>query len=324
MVDKLIVREARVSLHVDELALEGHLAIPDEAHALVIFAHGSGSSRHSPRNRFVARRLNEGHLATLLFDLLSEEEDAVDQVTRHLRFDIGLLARRLISAVDFAAGRAETAGMNIGLFGASTGAAAALITAAERTEYVRAVVSRGGRPDLAWESLSDVIAPTLFIVGEMDREVIKLNQLAYEHLNAEKRLHIITGATHLFEEPGTLDAVADQATSWFVQYLERNHVTLEPEINASEPDARRKMDLPNKREILQAIIDEEPEPWIIMKPSRQDPTDPEPLCIFENPAEQIQAAAEIPLVWFQNHELERIKQTVKQNLEKAQVKSRPI
>ena len=238
MATKLTIREVRVNLRVDELTLEGHLAIPEDPHGIVIFAHGSGSSRHSPRNRFVARRLNEGRLATLLFDLLSEEEHAIDQTTGHLRFDIGLLAGRLTGAVDSVAQRSETASMNIGLFGASTGASAALITAAERINEVAAVVSRGGRPDLAWQSLPQVTAPTLLIVGEMDPTVIELNQRAYEQLKTEKRLDIVRGATHLFEEPGALDAVADLATEWFVRYLKRKDVASEPASNSpKEPDA---------------------------------------------------------------------------------------
>jgi putative phosphoribosyl transferase len=177
------------------------------------------TSRHSPRNRLVAKRLNEARLATLLFDLLTEGEQLADQATGKFRFDILLLARRLADTVDSVARRWETAGMHIGLFGASTGAAAALITAAERTNEVAAVVSRGGRPDLAWESLPQVMAPTLLIVGEIDPEVIELNQGAYEQLKTEKRFDIVPGATHLFEEPGTLDAVAELAIQWFVRYL---------------------------------------------------------------------------------------------------------
>ena len=219
MTNELTIREVRVSLQLDEITLEGHLAIPDVARGVVIFAHGSGSSRHSPRNRFVARRLNEARLATLLFDLLTEEEQARDQATGHFRFDITLLAGRLAEVVDSVTRRGETAGMKIGLFGASTGAAAALITAAERIDEVAAVVSRGGRPDLAHEWLTQVMAPTLLIVGEMDAEVIDLNRWAYERLKTEKRLDLVSGATHLFEEPGTLNAVADLAAQWFAHYL---------------------------------------------------------------------------------------------------------
>ena len=197
--NQLTIRELRVSLQLDDVILEGHLAIPEESHGLVIFAHGSGSSRHSPRNRSVAKRLNETHLATLLFDLLTEEEQARDQTSGQFRFNILLLARRLANAVDSITTRSETAGMKIGLFGASTGAAAALITAAERVNEVAAVVSRGGRPDLAMESLSRVVAPTLLIVGQLDHDapccIIK------------KKLHAKVRRMH-FEEPGTLEAVA--------------------------------------------------------------------------------------------------------------------
>ena len=168
MVDKIKIREMRVGLQLEDATLEGHLAIPENPDGIVIFAHGSGSSRHSPRNRFVAKRLNESHLATLLFDLLTEEEHARDQINRKFRFDIPLLVRRLAGAVDHVSRHQETSSMTIGLFGASTGAAAALVTAAKRVKEVAAVVSRGGRPDLAWESLGQVRAPTLLLVGEMD------------------------------------------------------------------------------------------------------------------------------------------------------------
>jgi putative phosphoribosyl transferase len=216
---QLSIQEVRVALKSDDVSLEGHLAIPTEPRGVVIFAHGSGSSRHSPRNRSVARRFNESHLVTLLFDLLTEAEQARDQASGQFRFDIDLLAGRLAGAVDSLALGRETAGMKIGLFGASTGAAAALITAAERSEQVAAVVSRGGRPDLAWESLSEVKAPTLLIVGELDPVVIELNRRAYEQLKIVKRFHIVPGATHLFEEPGTLNAVASLAAQWFAHHL---------------------------------------------------------------------------------------------------------
>ncbi|MGH7824272.1 MAG: dienelactone hydrolase family protein [Candidatus Binatia bacterium] len=312
-----LIRETRVNLQLDEVTLEGHLVTPEDPRGMVIFAHGSGSSRHSPRNRSVAKRLNEARLATLLFDLLTEGEQVTDQASGRFRFDILLLARRLSDTVDSVIRRWETAGMKIGLFGASTGAAEALITAAERIKEVAAVVSRGGRPDLAWESLPQVMAPTLLIVGEMDPAVIELNQRAYAQLQTEKRLDIVRGATHLFEEPGALDAVADLAAQWFVHHLTPKDVRPAPTIEA---DRRKDMELPNKREMIQAIIDDEPEPWIIMKPSRQDPTDPESLCIFENPAEQTQARAEIPLLWFQNRELGKIKEAVQQGLRHAETK----
>jgi putative phosphoribosyl transferase len=208
------IRETRVDLQLDDVSLEGHLAMPEDPRGIVIFAHGSGSSRHSPRNRAVARRLHEARLATLLFDLLTEGEQAADQASGRFRFDILLLARRLADTVDAVTRRWETADMTIGLFGASTGAAAA-----ERSGEIAAIVSRGGRPDLAAESLAQVSAPTLLIVGEMDRDVIKLNRAVYEQLSTEKRLEIVSGATHLFEEPGALEAVADLAAEWFVRYL---------------------------------------------------------------------------------------------------------
>lgn len=315
MADERTIREMSVNLQLGDIVLEGHLALPEDPHGIVVFAHGSGSSRHSPRNRFVATRLNEGHLATLLFDLLTEEEHARDQVAGQFRFDIRLLADRLVGTVDSLARRPDTAAMNIGLFGASTGAAAALITAAERAENTAAVVSRGGRPDLAWESLPEVQAPTLLIVGQLDHQVIELNRRAHEQLKAEKRLDIVNGATHLFEEPAALEAVADLATRWFVRYLKPQTVS---SVRAGfSPTPAGKNEPANKRQIIQAIIDEEPEPWIVMKPSRQDPTDPQPLCVFENPAEQTRATAEIPLEWFQNRELEKIKETIQQSLRHA-------
>jgi putative phosphoribosyl transferase len=218
-VENQLIREMRANLRLNEVSLESHLAIPENPHGVVVFAHGSGSSRHSARNRSVARRLNENHLATLLFDLLTEEEHIQDQASGHFRFDIPLLAGRLSEVVDVIARYPETAGMPIGIFGASTGAAAALIAAAERIDDVVAVVSRGGRPDLAWQSLAQVAAPTLLIVGEMDHGVIDLNQRAYEQLRSDKRLVIINGATHLFEEPGSLERVADAAAAWFEVYL---------------------------------------------------------------------------------------------------------
>ena len=316
--NQLTIRELRVSLQLDDVTLEGHLAIPEESHGLVIFAHGSGSSGRSPRNQSVAKRLNETHLATLLFDLLTEEEQVKDQTSGQFRFDILLLARRLANAVDAMTTRSETAGMKIGLFGASTGAAAALITAAERVNEVATVVSRGGRPDLASESLAQVTAPTLLIVGQLDHDVIELNQRAYAQLKTEKRLDIVTGATHLFEEPGTLEAVADLATQWFARYLQGKSARSAATIDVpAEPDRSTKSELPNKREIIQAVIDEEEEPWIIMKPSRQDPTDQEAVCVFENPAEQTQAKVEIPVTWFENRELQKIKMAIQQSLRHA-------
>jgi pimeloyl-ACP methyl ester carboxylesterase len=188
---------------------------------VVLFAHGSGSSRHSPRNRFVAAKLREASLATLLIDLLTRDEEAVDDRTAHLRFDIGLLAGRLIAVADWLAHAPETAHLPVGLFGASTGAAAALVAAAERPEGVRAVVSRGGRPDLAGTALGRVQAPTLLIVGGRDVPVIEMNETALAKLgSSEKKLVIVPGATHLFEEPGTLAAVATLAAEWFTSHLQ--------------------------------------------------------------------------------------------------------
>jgi dienelactone hydrolase len=199
--------------------LAGDLTIPRGANAIVLFAHGSGSSRRSPRNQFVARELAAFGLATLLFDLLTPEEEERDRRTGELRFDVLLLAHRLGVASKHVLGQPETEGLRIGYFGASTGAAAALIAAAALPEIVGAIVSRGGRPDLAFGALEHVAAPTLLIVGGEDREVIELNQKALAQLRCEKRLEIIPGATHLFEEPGALEAVARLASIWFRHFL---------------------------------------------------------------------------------------------------------
>ncbi len=198
--------------------LEGDLVVPEGAPGLVLFAHGSGSSRHSPRNRFVARVLNQAGIATFLFDLLTEAEEAQDMVTGHLRFNIALLAQRVVAATQWVEGQPVARGLRIGYFGASTGAAAALVAAAQREE-IAAVVSRGGRPDLAAEALPRVNAPTLLIVGSRDTYVIELNRLAQENLSALNELRLIPGASHLFEEPGTLEQVASAAADWFVRYL---------------------------------------------------------------------------------------------------------
>jgi pimeloyl-ACP methyl ester carboxylesterase len=212
-------RSANVTVRAADAALEGTLALPQHAPGIVVFAHGSGSSRFSPRNQYVSGFLNEGGLGTLLFDLLTAEEHEVDELTRELRFDIELLSRRLIGAVDWLAARAETRDRAVGLFGASTGAAAALIAAAERPERVTAVVSRGGRPDLAIPALGRVRAPTLLIVGGRDGPVIGMNREAAAHLRAEHRIEIVPGATHLFEEPGKLEEVARLAREWFQRHL---------------------------------------------------------------------------------------------------------
>jgi putative phosphoribosyl transferase len=199
--------------------IEGNIAIPADAHGIVLFAHGSGSSRHSPRNRFVAGELQKRGLGTLLIDLLTTDEDAVDVRTRQHRFDIGLLANRLIAVTDWLEQQAGTRGLKLGYFGASTGAAAALVAAAERPDTVAAVVSRGGRPDLAGKALPLVKAPTLLIVGGDDREVISLNREASARMRVENKIVIVPGASHLFEEPGTLEEVARLAGEWFEKYL---------------------------------------------------------------------------------------------------------
>jgi putative phosphoribosyl transferase len=215
-VDERVVRVAA-----GRVALEGNLSLPGAARGVVLFAHGSGSSRHSPRNRHVARLLNEAKLATLLIDLLTPEEEALDLRTAHLRFDIDLLAERLIAATDWLTENPDTRELRVGYFGASTGAGAALVAAAERADIVGAVVSRGGRPDMAGPALSRVRAPTLLIVGGEDFPVIELNQEALAQLRCEKRLVIVPGATHLFEEPGALDEVARLAREWFERHLMR-------------------------------------------------------------------------------------------------------
>ncbi|MBE0598075.1 MAG: dienelactone hydrolase family protein [Desulfuromonadales bacterium] len=199
--------------------LDGNLAIPDGASGLVLFAHGSGSSRFSPRNRMVAGVLREGGLATLLIDLLTAQEEEVDLRTRHLRFDIDLLAQRLVGATDWLKQNPATRNLAIGYFGSSTGAAAALIAAVCRPDSVAAIVSRGGRPDLADKFLPQVQAPTLLIVGGFDDAVLDLNRRAFSLLAAEKEMQIIPGATHLFEERGALEEVARLATEWFLRHL---------------------------------------------------------------------------------------------------------
>lgn len=208
-----------VEIKVNHARLEGMLEIPASALGLVLFAHGSGSSRHSPRNRHVASRLQSAGLATLLFDLLTLDEERADEATGHLRFDIALLATRLRGAAHWAMQDERTAAMRIGYFGSSTGAAAALIAATDEEVDVGAVVSRGGRPDLAGEALRLVHVPTLLIVGGADAPVIPLNEQAYLILPGVKRLEIVPDATHLFEEPGKLDVVADLAAHWFARYL---------------------------------------------------------------------------------------------------------
>ncbi|MEX0704096.1 MAG: alpha/beta family hydrolase [Planctomycetales bacterium] len=208
-----------VAVQTGAVTLGGSLAVPADATGVVLFAHGSGSSRFSRRNRFVAEVLQRHRLATLLFDLLTAEEERIDELTRELRFDIELLAERLTGAVDWIAREEATTGLPIGLFGASTGAAAALIAAASRPTRVQAVVSRGGRPDLAGDALPMVQATTLLIVGGNDEPVIELNEAAAARLAAKHQLVIVPGATHLFEEPGTLEEVARLAAEWFSEHL---------------------------------------------------------------------------------------------------------
>jgi putative phosphoribosyl transferase len=199
--------------------LDGNLTIVDGATALVLFVHGSGSSRHSPRNQFVARTLNNAGLGTLLFDLLTPEEEAIDARTAELRFNIKLLAERLVHATNWAKQQHQTRNLRIGYFGSSTGGGAALVAAAEGPQDVGAVVSRGGRPDLAGEALPKVQAPTLLIVGEDDDIVIELNEQARDRMRCEVKLEIVPGATHLFEEPGALERVAQLASDWFVNHI---------------------------------------------------------------------------------------------------------
>jgi putative phosphoribosyl transferase len=202
--------------------VDGDLAVPERVRGVVLFAHGSGSSRHSPRNRQVAAALQRAGYATLLMDLLTAEEEALDQRTREHRFDIGLLADRLTAAVDWLAERTDTAGLPLALFGASTGAAAALVTAAERADRVRLVISRGGRPDLAGTALGAVRSPTLLVVGGADEEVLRLNQEAAAQMTAPVYLRVVPGATHLFAEPGALADVIDLAVDALDHHLPSN------------------------------------------------------------------------------------------------------
>lgn len=201
------------------VTLEGNLLLPDAARGVVVFAHGSGSSRFSSRNRYVADVLRGAGLGTFLLDLLTREEEAIDERTRHLRFDIGLLAERLVATVEWLRDRPQTALLPIGYFGASTGGGAALVAAAQIPEQIAAVVSRGGRPDLAGPALPHVTAPTLLIVGGDDVPVIGMNREAYDQMQCERKIEIVPGASHLFEEPGTLEQVARLATDWFVRHF---------------------------------------------------------------------------------------------------------
>jgi putative phosphoribosyl transferase len=210
---------SEVQIDTGQAVLPGNVHLPGDANALVLFAHGSGSSRHSPRNQFVARTLNDAGLATLLFDLLTHEEEAIDTQTREVRFNISLLAERLVHATKWAKQQPQTRDLRIGYFGSSTGGAAALVAAVSVPQDVGAVVSRGGRPDLAGEVLPKVQAPTLLVVGANDDIVIELNEQARDKMRCEVNLEIIPGATHLFEEPGTLEKVAKLASDWFVTHL---------------------------------------------------------------------------------------------------------
>lgn len=210
---------SEVKIQAGRAILPGNLLIPDGASGLILFAHGSGSSRHSPRNQFVARTLNETGLATLLFDLLTPEEEAIDMQTREHRFDIHLLAERLVYATKWAKQEDQISNLRIGYFGSSTGGAAALVAAVDVQNEIGAVVSRGGRPDLAGDALPKVQAPTMLIVGGNDDIVIELNEQARDRMRCEVKLEIVPGATHLFEEPGALEKVARLASEWFVKHL---------------------------------------------------------------------------------------------------------
>ena len=219
MSDSAAVPQRSLSVPAAGATVDADLALPDNPRGLVLFAHGSGSSRHSPRNRQVAAALRQAGLGTVLADLLTPQEEEVDLRTRHLRFDVDLLADRLVDITEWLQSHAHTAGLAVGLFGASTGAAAALKAAARHPGAYRAVVSRGGRPDLAGSDLSAVEVPTLLVVGSRDRTVLALNQEALARLGGEKRLEVVAGASHLFEEPGALDEVARLAADWFVGHV---------------------------------------------------------------------------------------------------------
>jgi putative phosphoribosyl transferase len=215
---RIRVEGREVSISAGGVLLKGDLVMPERARGVVLFAHGSGSSRHSPRNQFVAQRLQEAGLATLLMDLLTLREEEEDARTARLRFDMGLLGRRLIAALDWLAEDPRTRTLRVGCFGASSGAGGALVAAAERPEAIGAVVSRGGRPDLAGADLPRVQAATLLLVGSRDEAVVEMNRHAFEQLRCVKELVIVPGASHLFEEPGTLEVVAELAAAWFIRY----------------------------------------------------------------------------------------------------------
>lgn len=216
MAMKKTVTQKQIEVPADTVKLQGILTLPPEARGMILFAHGSGSSHKSPRNQFVSQYLNEAGFGTLLFDLLTLEEEKEDMMTRELRFNIPFLAYRLTHVTHWMESQHQ---LNIGFFGASTGAAAAIVAAAELGQKVNAIVSRGGRPDLAGQSLTRIVSPTLLIVGGEDHGVIELNQRALEMMNCTKKIEIVPGATHLFEEPGTLEEVGRMATHWFEEYL---------------------------------------------------------------------------------------------------------
>jgi putative phosphoribosyl transferase len=215
-----VVKTGDVQIRAGSALLHGELKVPEGAIGIVLFAHGSGSSRHSPRNQYVAGVIRDAGVGTLLFDLLTPQEEAIDNYTREFRFDINLLARRLVAATKWLAGEDDTSHLHPGYFGASTGGAAALVAAAEMGGQIGAVVSRGGRPDLAGAALTHVKAPTLLIVGGLDGPVIRMNEDAYAQLRCVKELKIVPGATHLFEESGKLEEVADLAAKWFLKHLQ--------------------------------------------------------------------------------------------------------
>ena len=212
-------QEPAVKIPIGNVVVEGNLTVPQNAKGVVLFAHGSGSSRFSPRNQYVAKVFNKAGIGTLLFDLLIKEEEEIDNVTAEFRFNIDLLAERLIGATEWLKKNPKTKNLAFGYFGASTGAAAALIAAAKLPSDIAAVVSRGGRPDLASDYLGKVAAPTLLLVGGLDTVVIELNRKAMSQMVSEKKLEIIPGATHLFEEPGKLETVAKLSTDWFLRHL---------------------------------------------------------------------------------------------------------
>ena len=216
---KAAVDEKEITIPVGKAVINGNLTVPYGAKGIVLFAHGSGSSRFSTRNTHVAREINQAGIATLLIDLLTKEEEAVDEFTGEFRFNIDLLAQRLIHATEWVKKNPDTKSLAVGYFGASTGAAAALIAAAKLPEQVKAVVSRGGRPDLAGEHLPNVKAPTLLIVGGDDTEVLELNKQASQQMRSDRKIVVVPGATHLFEEPGKLEEVARLAISWFSKHL---------------------------------------------------------------------------------------------------------